>query len=125
MSKLQNPVAWFEIPVKNLERAVAFYQEILGCELSVQDFGGLKMGWFPMTTNAPGTSGSLVQHESYVPSYQGSMIYFSVDDINLTLEKIEQNGGKILNPKNSIGEFGYVAHFEDSEGNRVALHSDR
>jgi uncharacterized protein len=125
MTKLQNPVVWFEIPVKDLERAVVFYQEILGCELSVQDFGGLKMGWFPMATNGSGTSGSLVQHESYVPSYQGSMVYFSVDDINLTLQKIEQNGGKILNPKNSIGEFGYVAHFEDTEGNRVALHSKR
>jgi predicted enzyme related to lactoylglutathione lyase len=48
-----------------------------------------------------------------------------VDDINAALKKVEEKGGKILNPKNSIGEFGFVAHFEDSEGNRVALHSQQ
>ena len=83
------------------------------------------MGWFPMTPDGPGSAGSLVEHESYIPSYEGSLVYFSVDDINAALQKVEEKGGKILNPKNSIGEFGFVAHFEDSEGNRVALHSQQ
>jgi len=121
----KNPINWFEIPVKNLERATAFYGKLLACDLSIQDFGGLKMAWFPMTQDAPGATGSLVQHESYIPSYEGSMVYFSVDDIDKTLEVAAENGGKILNPKNSIGEFGFVAHLEDTEGNRIALHSNQ
>lgn len=124
MSK-KNPVNWFEIPARDLKRAATFYERILQCNLSIQDFGGLKMAWFPMAQDAPGATGSLVQQDSYVPSYQGSMVYFSVEDINQTLKLIEENGGKVLNPKNSIGEFGFVAHFEDTEGNRVALHSNQ
>lgn len=118
-----NPVNWFEIPAADLDRATSFYEEVLDIKLQRQEFGGLKMAWFPWQHDQPGSTGSLVQQESYVPSYEGSMVYFSVDDIEAALERVEQNGGKTLNPKTSIGEYGFVAHFEDSEGNRVALHS--
>jgi predicted enzyme related to lactoylglutathione lyase len=120
----KNPINWFEIPVKNLGRAASFYEKVLQCKLSIQDFGDLKMAWFPASRDAPGSAGSLVEQESYVPSHQGSMVYFSVENIEDSLSTVVANGGKILNPKRNIGEFGYVAHFEDSEGNRVALHSD-
>jgi len=46
-----------------------------------------------------------------------------VEDIEETLKKVDEKGGRILNPKKSIGEYGFVAHFEDCEGNRIALHS--
>ncbi|MGA7303371.1 MAG: VOC family protein [Rhodothermales bacterium] len=118
-----NPVSWFEIPVTDLDRAKVFYQRILGIELDVHDFGGLKMAWFPMAQDAPGAAGTLVLHESYVPSHAGSLVYFSVEDIDATLERVKAGGGKVLNGKTGIGEYGFVAHFEDSEGNRVALHS--
>jgi hypothetical protein len=36
---------------------------------------------------------------------------------------VVERGGMVLNPKMNIGEYGFVGHFEDSEGNRVALHS--
>jgi predicted enzyme related to lactoylglutathione lyase len=119
----QNPVNWFEIPAKNLARAASFYEKVLQCKLSIQDFGELKMAWFPSDRDSTGSAGSLVEQESYIPSHEGSMVYFAVDDIERCLSTVLANGGKVLNPKKSIGEFGYVAHFEDSEGNRVALHS--
>ena len=52
------------------------------------------------------------------------MVYFSVPDIEEALSRVEASGGTVLNGKMSIGEHGFVAHFEDSEGNRVALHSE-
>lgn len=118
-----NPVNWFEIPVSDLSRAVTFYERVLGSKLDLHDFGGLKMAWFPMSQDAPGAAGTLVKHEAYVPSYDGTLVYFSVPDIDETLRRIQSSGGKILNEKTSIGEYGFVAHFEDTEGNRVALHS--
>jgi len=118
-----NPVNWFEIPASDLDRATAFYERVFAAKLQRQEFGGLKMAWFPMRQDAPGATGSLVQQESYIPSYEGTMVYFSVDDIEAALARIETSGGKILNRKTGIGEYGFVAHFEDSEGNRVALHS--
>lgn len=118
-----NPVTWFEIPVKDIQRARKFYQAVLGYDLDVHEMGPLTMAWFPMTQSATGATGSLVMGESYVPSHSGTIIYFSVDDIEGTLRKVNGNGGKTLAAKTGIGEYGFVAHFEDTEGNRLALHS--
>jgi len=120
-----NPVNWFEIPVSDLKRAQDFYEYIFGVNLTLTDFGNLKMAWFPMTQNVSGATGTLVKAESYKPSYEGTMVYFSVDDIEMVLKRVEEKGGKTLSPKMSIGEHGFVGHFEDSEGNRVALHSTK
>lgn len=124
MSTQNNLVNWFEIPTADLNRAKEFYEQVLGVELSLQDMGPLKMAWFPMADGGNGATGSLVHAEDYIPSYEGAMVYFSVEDIDTTLERVREKGGKVLNPKSSIGEHGFVAHFEDSEGNRVALHSE-
>ena len=124
MATQQNPVNWFEVPATDLQRAIDFYEHVLQTKLSLQDMGNLKMAWFPMHENAPGATGTLVQAESYTPSHAGSMVYFSVDDIESTLKRVEDKGGKVINPKQSIGDYGFVGHFEDSEGNRVALHSN-
>jgi predicted enzyme related to lactoylglutathione lyase len=119
-----NPVDWFEIPAADLDRAQRFYELVLEIQMARNEMGTLKMAWFPMTPDGDGATGSLVENEHYQPSHAGSMVYFSVDDIEATLERVEANGGRTLNPRTAIGEYGFTAHFEDSEGNRVALHSD-
>lgn len=78
-----------------------------------------------MSEGAPGISGALAKGESYVPSTNGTLVYFSTNNIDDTLAKVKSNGGKTLYPKTSIGELGMVAEFEDSEGNRIALHSQQ
>jgi uncharacterized protein len=120
-----NPVNWFEIPVKDIERAKTFYEKVFGFTLERHDFNTMKMAWFPMTNEAPGATGSLVEEDSYAPSGTGTgvVLYFSVDDIKATLAKADSNGGEILQPKIAIGEYGFIGHFIDSEGNRVGLHS--
>jgi predicted enzyme related to lactoylglutathione lyase len=50
-------------------------------------------------------------------------VYFSVDAIDETLLKVNANGGRTLLPKKNIGEYGFIAHFEDTEGTRLALPS--
>jgi predicted enzyme related to lactoylglutathione lyase len=117
------PSTWFEIPVNDMGRAKKFYEKVLGLELSVNEMGPMTMAWFPMTQDAPGAAGSLVKAESYEPSHSGTVVYFSVDDIAETLRRINANGGKTLMPKTSIGEYGFIAHFEDTEGNWLALHA--
>ncbi len=117
-----NPVNWFEIPVKNLANAKKFYESALGVEITESEMGPNKMGWFPMEMGAMGSAGTLIQGEGYVPSREGSLVYLHVDQIDPTLEAINAAGGKTLMPRMSIGEHGFIAHFEDTEGNRVALH---
>jgi predicted enzyme related to lactoylglutathione lyase len=123
MPRQMNPVNWFEIPVTDLERAIKFYESVFGIKLSRNEMGPLKMAWFPRADDAMGATGSLVKADGYTPSYAGTLVYITVDDINGKLVKINARGGKTLLPKLAIGEYGYIAHFEDSEGNRVALHS--
>jgi len=123
METKMNPVNWFEIPVTDLEKAKQFYEHVLGMALSLNEMGPMRMAWFPMAEGAPGATGTLMQAEGYTPSCTGALVYFSVDNIEATLAKVKERGGKTLNPKTSIGEHGFVAHFEDCEGNRIALHS--
>jgi len=120
-----NPVNWFEIPAADLDRAKQFYESVFDTTLAINEMGPLKMAWFPMPEDpaaSSGATGSLVEHEMYTPSHQGTLVYFSVQDIDASLTKIEAAGGKTINPKTPIGDYGFTAHFEDSEGNRVALH---
>lgn len=117
-----NPVNWFEIPVTDLARAKRFYEASLGIEIVETEMGPNKMGWFPMEMGIPGAPGTLIQGDAYKPSHDGSLVYLHVDKIDPTLEAIGKAGGKTLVPRTDIGQHGFIAHFEDSEGNRVALH---
>ena len=117
-----NPVNWFEIPVSDMSRAKQFYERVFGVELAENEMGPNKMAWFPMEMGVQGAAGTLIQGEAYKPSHDGSLVYLHVDKIDPTLEKINAEGGKTLMPRMSIGEHGFIAHFEDSEGNRVAVH---
>lgn len=122
MAEKMNPVNWFEIPVNDIARANKFYEGVFGLELALNEMGPLKMAWFPWIDGAPGAPGSLVKGEGLTPSQAGTMVYFSVEDIDAALEKVNKSGGKTLMPRMSIGEHGFVAQFEDTEGNRIALH---
>jgi predicted enzyme related to lactoylglutathione lyase len=120
---MANPVNWFEIPVSDIVRAKNFYEASFGYSLKLEEFGYSKMAHFPMEDNATNCSGSLVQQKDFLPSSQGTLIYFSVADIEDVLKKVEKNGGRCIQHKKSIGQYGFIGVFEDSEGNRVALHS--
>jgi predicted enzyme related to lactoylglutathione lyase len=122
-----NMVGWFEIPVRDMERAKQFYEAVFNISIQVTDFQGFLMGWFPFDESKEGISGSLVKHESYVPSNrEGTVIYFSSKDVSNELALIEKAGGEILQPKTLISEeIGYMALFLDTEGNKIALHSQK
>ncbi|WP_143960976.1 VOC family protein [Litoribacter populi] len=118
-------VGWFEIPVHNMERAMKFYEEVFDCELSRNKMGDLDMAWFPWDENGKGAGGSLVKHvEYYEPSDQGSLIYFSSEDVSMELGRVEEAGGKVLTQKEEIApDIGFMGIFQDTEGNKIAVHS--
>ena len=123
MARKANPVIWFEIPVKNLKRATRFYEGVFGMNLTPETMGPMKMAMFPGRQGEMGTPGSLVKSKGYKPSLTATTLYFTSSDIAGTLRKVTARGGKVLMPKMSIGKWGFIAHFRDTEGNRVALHS--
>ena len=127
MRKFANAVSWFEIPVKDFSRAVTFYEMIFETTLQVFPVNEvLKMALLPAEEGTVG--GALVQHPHfYRPSHDGTVVYLNANpDIQPVLDRLEKNGGKIIIPKRQISpDRGYMAVFEDCEGNRVALHSDK
>ena len=120
-----NMVGWFEIPVRDMERARKFYEDVFRIQISIHDLGGFVMGWFPYEERVKGISGSLVKHEMYSPSDSaGSLIYFSCRDVDEELARVEGAGGEVMRPKTAIGgEHGFMALIKDTEGNRIGLHS--
>lgn len=125
MSDAANPVNWFEIPVTDMARAKGFYEQVLSVELTPMEMGPASMAMFPHNPTTPNAGGTLLKSEGYTPSHAGSMVYFAVDDIEATLGRAAKKGGKTLVPKMAIGEHGFIGHFEDSEGNRIGLHSTK
>lgn len=122
-----NMVGWFEIPVLDMERAKTFYENVFGISIAVHDLEGFVMGWFPMHPKKSGATGSLVQHKMYRPSdTHGVLIYFSCEDVDVELSRVETAGGSILQQKTEIGGgHGFMALVKDTEGNRIALHSQK
>jgi hypothetical protein len=123
MAAAYNPVGWFEIPVTDISRARVFYEAVLQLTLEVHEMEKVTMAWFPMVDGEYGAAGSLVQGSCYGPSETGSLIYFTTPDIVASLERVTKAGGKVLTEKTSIGEYGFVGYFNDTEGNRIGLHS--
>lgn len=120
----QNVVGWIEIPVNDMDRAKRFYETVFEIEVSIHDFGGILMGWFPFDESKPGATGTLIKQESYIPSQEGTLVYFNSVDVQLELDRVVSAGGKIYQPKTQISpEHGFMGAFIDSEGNRIALHS--
>ena len=119
---MKNPVSYFEIPVTDLDRAVEFYESVFEFRLERATVDGYDMALFPSSSDAAGASGALAKGDVYVPSKEGAILYFSVDDIDPIIERAIARSGKVLYPKKSIGALGFVAEIEDSEGNRIALH---
>jgi hypothetical protein len=122
-----NAVGWFEIPVTDMERAMAFYQAVFEYPLERNQMQEVDMAWFPMNFEAGGAAGALCCNaEFYTPSKNGTLVYINCKsgDLSNELARVEAAGGSIMMPKTQISpEYGYMAVFFDTEGNRVAMHS--
>ena len=122
----KNAISWFEIPAVDLSRAQKFYEAIFGISMIPMDTPQLKMRLFPIE-DMMGVGGSLCDSGGFhKPSATDApLIYLNANpDLQIVSDKVEKAGGKIIVPKTQISpEYGYMAAFIDTEGNRIALHS--
>ena len=114
---------WFEIPVNDFQRAKKFYNSIFDIDIKVHDLGVLTMGIFP----GGGQGCAICKGDSYHPGASGPIVYLNANpDLSIVADRINANGGKLIMAKKQISPtFGFMALFEDSEGNRLALHSNQ
>jgi len=125
MDKPGNPVGWFEIYVADMARARAFYTTVFGRELvQLPEIGeGGEMYAFPWIEGGSGAAGALVRHSMNGPGEGGTLVYFSCSELSQEAERAVQAGGRLVQPKMAIGQHGYIALVEDTEGNMIGLHS--
>lgn len=120
---MKNSINWFEIPVKNFDRAKKFYESILGSPIMEMPHPAYKYGILPGDMEN-GVTGGIVEGDGFTPSATGALIYLNGgEDLSTPLAKVEKAGGKVILPKTSIGGNGFMAHIMDTEGNKIALHS--
>lgn len=124
MTKM-NAVAWFDIFVDDLDRAVAFYEAVLEIKLEAigDPTGESQMMSFPADMSAYGAGGALTKSEHASPGVGGTIVYFSAKDCAVEQARVAAAGGIVIRPKFSIGEFGFVTLIQDTEGNMFGLNS--
>jgi predicted enzyme related to lactoylglutathione lyase len=120
---MKNANNWFEIPATDLDRATRFYEKTLDVALRREIFFEMPMSVFP--SERPGVGGALAAIPHLVPSAQGTLVYLNANGkIDACLERVTAAGGAVIQPKTSIGQFGFIARIRDSENNVVGLHSE-
>ena len=124
---MQNAISWFEIPTTDINRAQHFYETIFGISMMAMDLPNIKMRMFPLDDPMNGVGGTLVDSGGFhKPSAtDGPLIYLNGNpDVQIILDRVEAAGGKIMVPRTEISpEYGDMAVFLDTEGNRIALHN--
>ena len=117
-----NRAVWFDIPVADLDRAAAFYRAVLGVDVQKQKFDDFE---FCFIAHDEGNGGCLLPGADEISSTGGILVYLNVDGrIRDAIAQVEKRGGTVKEPIHSIGPHGFRAVVLDSEGNRVALHSN-
>lgn len=127
MDNKANALNWFEIAVNDLARAQKFYETVFQIKMEAMDFPQMQMRGFPYDPGSGRVGGALVKSGMHKPSATGAVIYLNGNpDLADALSRVEQAGGKVTVPKTQITpEIGYMAFFIDTEGNTVAMHSQR
>lgn len=124
---MQNAISWFEIPSTDIDRATKFYESIFGVSLIPMDMPNVQMRMFPVDDPMTGIGGAIVKTDGFhIPSQtDGPLIYLNGNpDVQQVIDKVEAAGGSIIVPKTEISpEYGFMAVFIDTEGNRIGLHS--
>jgi hypothetical protein len=116
---------WVDLPVLDLERAIAFYGAVLAIKVTREGGGGITFA--VLEHGGSDVAGCLVPAgDDNAPSARGPLVYLNVDGRIADAERaVTAHGGRVLQAMHAIGPHGWRALVIDSEGNRVALHSSK
>jgi predicted enzyme related to lactoylglutathione lyase len=119
----RNAINWFEIPVRDIQKAKALYGALLDIKLEISDFGGIPHAVFPHGEKT--VSGALVVDPKRTPGASGPLIYLdATDGLARCLARGVEAGAKVIQPATPIGPHGTIAVFEDLDGNVIGLHEE-
>lgn len=110
-------IVHFEIPVDDPQRAVEFYREAFGWE--VTSFGN-EQYWLVRAgeEDEPGANGALVGRGAV---HQSPVLIVGVENLDEVLTQVQRCGGKTIQGKLPIPGVGWSAYVFDPEGNTIGL----
>jgi hypothetical protein len=118
----KNPIGWFEIHVKDFDKARDFYGKLFSWEFNLSQ--GSKSQYWNIFTAEGSIGGGFMKKSKPEHEGQAVLIYVEVEDIEATLNKAAELGGKTQTPKTLINEkAGYFALFYDNDNNLIGLWS--
>ncbi|MBY8999698.1 MAG: VOC family protein [Candidatus Heimdallarchaeota archaeon] len=108
-----------ELPTKDLDKAKYFYETVFEWEVIIQT-GFDDYAFFKETED--GSGGAFLKSDKVLNGE--TTLYINTDNIDLTLEKIKEAKGEIVQKKTQISEeHGFYALFKDISGNLMGLWS--
>jgi predicted enzyme related to lactoylglutathione lyase len=112
----------FDISADDTGRAQRFYQQLLGWTFTSLP---APMEYTMIATTdvngAPGVGGGMAKRTGQGP---GIVNFFGVASVDQSLKQVEQLGGKVVQPKQPVPGFGYMAVCQDTESNVFGLFQD-
>ncbi len=117
-------VVHFEVPFDDADRAVGFYRDVFAWDITSMPGMGYNLVSTGPTVeqgmpSEPGyIGGGMMQRQAPVTT---PVVVMDVDDIDATLAAIEAHGGSTIAPRSPVGDMGFAAYFNDSEGNLLGL----
>jgi methylmalonyl-CoA/ethylmalonyl-CoA epimerase len=116
-----NSIGQIAVPVKDFNRAVSFYEESLELPLL---FNTGNLAFF----DCDGVRLLLSLPETEQFANASSVLYFNVDDINESFEKLKVKGVSFIDEPHLVAKMDstetWMAFFNDTEGNTHALMSE-
>lgn len=111
-------ISYLDFSADDPDRAVNFYSRVFGWQINKWD--GPKEYWEIKTgeSNEPGINGGLSKRERIG---EWTTPFINIPSIDQYINKIESNGGKIIQPKTAIPSIGYTLIFKDTESNTIGL----
>jgi predicted enzyme related to lactoylglutathione lyase len=117
-------VVHFEIPADNVQRATKFYKENFDWkitpvpQLNYTTLGTVEVDQNNMPKEAGAINGGMMERNFGI---KGPVLTINVDNIDTSIEKIQKTGGKIIQGKMEVPTVGFIAYFQDTEGNILGL----
>jgi predicted enzyme related to lactoylglutathione lyase len=123
---MSNTFDWIEIRTKDIEKTAHFYESLFGWRVLNKETAEGSPVWIFDTGGEPRLENLRRAGIWLRPSdeIRGFVVYVLVDDIEATLKRVVELGGKVATPKAPIGA-GYGAYFTDPEGNYLGLYEDK
>lgn len=126
---MKNVVNWFEIYTADFERAKKFYTTVFQVTLTdlpvANERHQMEYAVFSGSEESSGALGALVKLDVAKPGIGGTLVYFRCEDVNNELGYVAAAGGKVIRPRQAVGDLGFIALIEDTEGNMIGLRSLR